>query len=217
MSGINLIECMVTWQGEGPDTGKYMLLCRFKNCQLNCPFCDTKIKMKNSLNGFYTLEEMQKAIDDIHGGLLITGGEPTMYIDELSTMLTELNYTTANVETNGFHLREILLQTKSISNVKFIFSPKNKLKEKDVSHYKNDNRVFYKFVIDRIVDTDINSINRQSLELLKKQTDNLQNVYLMPKGTTPHDLKNNSKLITDLAEMYKCNISTRMHLIYNFY
>ena len=45
---INLIENFVSWQGEGPDSGQAMIILRFKNCNLNCPWCDTKVKMRKS-------------------------------------------------------------------------------------------------------------------------------------------------------------------------
>ena len=216
MSKIKLIECITTWQGEGPDTGKYMLLCRFKKCQMNCPFCDTMVQMNNSVEGEYSLEHMQKAIDDIAGGLMITGGEPTLYLNEVNTLLTNLKYSVANIETNGYKLKELMLQTPEDLNVKFIFSPKHKLKQDDIWHFRNDKRIYYKFVIDRL-DTDKFSMHRQSLDMLMKHYANMTNVFLMPKGITPQELKHNSKIVFDLAEQYKCNISTRMHLIYNFY
>ena len=44
--GINLIENIITWQGEGPDCGQRMLLLRFKECdrveeKRPCPWCYT--------------------------------------------------------------------------------------------------------------------------------------------------------------------------------
>ena len=101
-NNVKLIECITTWQGEGPGSGQYMLLVRFKKCQLKCSYCDTMIKMRNSVDGIFKISDLQKAINRIKGGLLITGGEPTMYNEDVVNMLTMLTYNTANVETNGY-------------------------------------------------------------------------------------------------------------------
>jgi len=218
---IPLIECINTWQGEGPDTGRQMLLTRFKRCNLSCSFCDTQVKMRNSIVGSYTLSDIQQALFDTKGGLLITGGEPTLYL-ETATMLEKLNYRVANVETNGMALNS-LLNNEEIKNknIKFIFSPKNQYYSFDnyskettanLKQFVYDKRVYFKFLIHS--DMDI-----PKFDIFMKKIYNeldLDRVYLMPMGTTYEELKENSKTTFDLAEKYKCNISSRLHLIYNF-
>jgi len=47
---IKLIEVADSWQGEGPDSGRQMLIARFKRCNLRCSYClspDTKIHLVN--------------------------------------------------------------------------------------------------------------------------------------------------------------------------
>jgi len=47
MKTVRLIECINwTWFGENQFKGKKCILLRFKRCERNCIFCDTKIKMK---------------------------------------------------------------------------------------------------------------------------------------------------------------------------
>jgi len=43
---VKLIENFVSWQGEGPDSGKTMIILRFKTCDRNCSWCDTTVKMR---------------------------------------------------------------------------------------------------------------------------------------------------------------------------
>jgi len=216
MKSIRLIECMSTWQGEGPDTGRYMVLCRFKKCQLNCSFCDTMVLMKNAVEGEYTFDSIQSKINSVNGGLLITGGEPTLYLDETASLLTELEYSVANVETNGHKLKELILQTPKHLNVKFIYSPKISLNDDEVKSFINNEKIYFKFVIDKY-DGAGPTITTRSLNKLQIMGFDMSHVYLMPKGINYGELKQNSKTVCDLAEYYNCNISTRMHLIYNFY
>jgi len=223
MNTVPLIECITTWQGEGPDTGKKMLLARFKNCNLSCSFCDTQVKMRNSIVGNYSLDLIQTAIDSISGGLMITGGEPTLYA-ETTTMLEDLKYSVANVETNGKRLIDLVSNDNLINrNIKYIFSPKNDHFEEVLSGsvctkkatnvIYNHEKVYVKLVVDR---NDIYK-TREYLKILSfRYKFDYSKLYLMPMGTTYEELKENSKIVFDLAEKYKCNISSRLHLMYNF-
>jgi len=215
---VKLIECITTWQGEGPDSGNYMLLARFKKCQLSCSYCDTKVRMRNSVNGIFKFNDLQKAIDRIAGGLLITGGEPTLYNNDVANMLINLHYSIANVETNGYKLGELALQIPRDLNVKFIHSPKIDIKNQydPIEDYiLNDERIYIKLVIDKF-DLAIDSLNQQFLLKLIIAGFPTHKIYLMPKGISFNELRGNSAVVFDIAEKYKCNISSRLHLIYNF-
>jgi len=66
--------CEETWQGEGPEAGQLITLIRFKECNLNCPFCDTQTLMKRAPISL-TFDEVREAVVKTQK-LLITGGEP---------------------------------------------------------------------------------------------------------------------------------------------
>ena len=51
---VRLIENFCSFQGEGPDVGRTMVILRFKTCNLNCPWCDTKVKMRASNEATYS-------------------------------------------------------------------------------------------------------------------------------------------------------------------
>ncbi|OQA58530.1 MAG: 7-carboxy-7-deazaguanine synthase [Candidatus Atribacteria bacterium ADurb.Bin276] len=88
MKSIKLIECMnFTWQAEGDDCGKKMLLTRFKYCNRAhgyleenglhpCPFCDTITKMKIETESDYYIKDLQMMIEENNLALMISGGEP---------------------------------------------------------------------------------------------------------------------------------------------
>lgn len=78
-----------TFQGEAFEPGLPVTLLRFKRCKVGCPWCDTKRLM--SQPGFEV-----KIFDVINtarrvGALLITGGEPMLYMNEILSLVTMLN------------------------------------------------------------------------------------------------------------------------------
>lgn len=215
---IKLIELANTWQGEGPDAGRQMLIARFKSCNIKCPFCDTQVKMSTSVEGDYTIETINKALEKTRG-LMITGGEPT-YADNFGQtvdLVLNCDYDVVNIETNGFQLDKLIDTIPQLTNVKFICSPKvfsSKLLEDAKSIVKQtcgNPHVYYKIVID-------NSDNTiELLEHLKQVCFGLKGkIYLMPLGVTKEEIKESWPRTIDLADKYNFNISSRMHIINDF-
>lgn len=217
---LNLIECGITWQGEGPDTGKRMLLLRFKQCNRNCPYCDTQVKMRVSHEFSVDLREIQDIVNKDSVGIMITGGEPLFNLNYVNTMkiLQTVDCPLFNIETNGLKLEEALNDIKDLrpdNQIKFILSPKL-FSDDDIDFYfklvnkiNNDPRVFIKLVYeknnynDRFLTYAVNHLNRQR-------------IYLMPQGKTRDELLSNSPIVFDKAEELKVNVSSRDHIIYNF-
>ena len=228
---IKLIECMRTFQGEGPDSGRAMLLLRFKHCNNNCFFCDTSVQMRISQEGSYTIQQLQEYLDDFRCGVLITGGEPTFTYQYNATikLLQELIYPVANVETNGFKLWE-LLQTKLFDHrpVKFIYSPKifsanNLVRARDLTLLLLGHpQVYFKIPYweDTFVDkycawlADLISTREKDGECNPHAYDN--KIYLMPLGSKAEDQKQNSAEVMDACEKYKFNFTGRLHTMYEF-
>jgi len=224
MTSVNLIECFATYQGEGPDSGKSMLILRFKRCNNSCPWCDTRVKMRISVEAPYDLDTIQGIINMKKCGILVTGGEPT-YLDQFDDslyLLNDLEYPIANVESNGHRLYELIEKVDESKNVHYIYSPKifNKKdfkkatsKTKDLLEAHSD-RVFVKVVI-----PDDRELIERYLSWLSEFVDerNLNgNIWLMPEGTTRTDLIRNSAIVFDLCEKYKFNFSSRNHIIFGF-
>jgi len=219
---VKLIENFVSWQGECCDSGRTMIILRFKTCNRSCSWCDTSVKMRVSAEASYKLTDIQETIFQRAAGLLITGGEPTVpkHFDEALMLLNELTYPIANVESNGFQLDELIKATDPEKPIKFMYSPKifgandgasaRETLEK-LSQYKNlyvkmvyepDNKYFMDFLY-YMVDT------------YKELIDN-QRVWLMPMGTNRPDLIKNAGPVFDVCEKYNFNFSSRSHIIFGF-
>jgi len=215
---VRLIENFCSFQGEGPDVGRTMVILRFKTCNLDCPWCDTKVKMRASNEATYSLRELQSIIDKRKAGVLVTGGEPTVgkHINDAITILNTLNYQVANVETNGYNLEELLSKVNQKKPVKFIYSPKifNK-QDLDLALSKTELFISFPNVYFKIVyeDRDLVESYLQSLSSLYKEH---YRVYIMPEGATKEKLIINAEKVFEVCERFKFNFSTRSHIIYGF-
>ena len=93
-------------QGEGRHTGRAALFVRFAGCNLKCPFCDTDFASYHELSEDYIMAELVVRCMDL--GLMeekpmvvLTGGEPTLQVDEdFVDLLHEEDFYVA-MESNG--------------------------------------------------------------------------------------------------------------------
>lgn len=226
MDSVKLIENFVSWQGEGPDSGRRMIILRFKTCNKKCPWCDTSVKMRISAEAPYRLEDIQQSIYENQAGIMVTGGEPTVdrHFDECLALLNELLYPIANVESNGYKLSELIQKVDPKKPVRYMYSPKifddedyDKALEQVASFMYNRN-VSIKLVYDgsKIMEDfmqkldELCSVNSSSPFL------NSEKVWVMPEGTTGTNLIMNSSKVFDICEKYNFNFSSRNHIIYGF-
>jgi 7-carboxy-7-deazaguanine synthase (Cx14CxxC type) len=110
-------EIFYTLQGEGANTGRAAVFCRFVGCNLwsgreqdraeaTCRFCDTDFVGTDGEGGgrFATAAELAEACAAVAPGrclLVLTGGEPMLQVDEpLIAALHARGFTIA-IETNG--------------------------------------------------------------------------------------------------------------------
>ena len=102
-------EIVYTLQGEGANSGKAVVLCRFEGCNLSCGFCDTDYQGIDGPGGgeFATASELAEAVssrwkgDVRHQRVLCTGGEPLLQLDERLTSAFQLKGFEILLETNG--------------------------------------------------------------------------------------------------------------------
>ena len=113
-------EIFYTLQGEGANTGKAAVFCRFSGCNLwtgreedrsraVCQFCDTDFVGVGPDGGkFASPEELAEAISRAWRGdsdreklVVCTGGEPLLQVDEKLVDAIHLAGFTIAVETNG--------------------------------------------------------------------------------------------------------------------
>ena len=223
---VKLIENFQSYQGEGPDMGRAMIILRFKTCNLKCGWCDTSVKMRISAEAPYKLSDIQKIINETRSGILITGGEPTVprHFDECLMLLNELEYPIANIESNGFNLEKLVEETKmKRGDVHFMYSPKIFTRD-DYREALEKTEIFFKYhkVHIKLVYEDKELIKAYCRYLNERilQEENPHHlagkVWLMPEGTTRTDLIRNSGKVFDACERYRFNFSSRSHIIYGF-
>lgn len=93
-------EIFYSLQGEGFYTGTPAVFVRFSGCNLKCPFCDTQHEEGVMMTDEEILAEVER-----HPArhVVLTGGEPSLWIDEkLVERLHQAGKYVA-VETNGTH------------------------------------------------------------------------------------------------------------------
>ncbi|MEM3860530.1 MAG: radical SAM protein [Candidatus Micrarchaeaceae archaeon] len=131
---IELLDLFNSFQGEYPFQGRYSTFIRFLKCNLKCEWCDTLIgNLKPTIYDYDDIVKLTKKSNFI----TFTGGEPSLYVDEIINILAYLidtNTYLSNItfETNGVKLEvfeDILksVQTLGVSayNIcRVIWSPK---------------------------------------------------------------------------------------------
>ena len=221
MENVKLIEAMHTWQGEGPNSGIRMLLCRVKYCNKKCKWCDTLTKMRVTQESEYNLNDLQDQINKYKLGLMVTGGEPTIekhFIDVIN-LLNNLKYHIANVETNGYNLMGLINAVNPLKNINYIYSPKIFSEQEYIKEIETTKQlikfpnVFIKIVYEN------RELVKRYLEVLSYELNKINIVgklWLMPMGDNKQELIKSSFDVFDACEDYNCNFTSRDHIIYNF-
>ena len=148
MIKIKVSEIFTSFQGEGPYVGTPATFLRLYGCNLNCEWCDTDISTYEMLSVDDVAEILitQMEFNNIKT-LIITGGEPTLQMEEVKRLIEELpDDIRIQMETNGSLF-------EYIPEVEFVISPKEDKEKVFENYYKYDN-VFFKFVITSQEDID---------------------------------------------------------------
>lgn len=93
-------EIFYSLQGEGFHTGTPAVFVRFSGCNLKCVFCDTPHEKGTLMSD----EEILQAVSVFPSNVVIlTGGEPSLWIDQVFIDLLHRAGKYICIETNGTH------------------------------------------------------------------------------------------------------------------
>ena len=85
-------------QGEGHNTGRAAVFIRFAGCNLRCSFCDTEFDTFSEMSD----EQILAAISQYPARFVVlTGGEPTLQVDEAFVELLHQHGYEVAMESNG--------------------------------------------------------------------------------------------------------------------
>ena len=91
-------------QGEGRNTGRAAVFIRFAGCNLRCSFCDTEFETYREMSSEEIMAEVEALLPHtscLKPLVVLTGGEPTLQVDETFVdFLHEHGYEVA-MESNG--------------------------------------------------------------------------------------------------------------------
>lgn len=91
-------EIFYSLQGEGFHTGTPAVFVRFSGCNLKCPFCDTQHESGTMMSDNDILAEVQKYPARM---VILTGGEPSLWIDSSLVAMLHGAGKYVCIETNG--------------------------------------------------------------------------------------------------------------------
>ncbi|MDE6061386.1 MAG: 7-carboxy-7-deazaguanine synthase QueE [Duncaniella sp.] len=93
-------EIFYSLQGEGYFTGTPAVFLRFSGCNLRCGFCDTRHEDHTLMTPPEIIERL-KSYPSRH--IIITGGEPSLQLDQILVDLLHDEGYFIQIETNGTH------------------------------------------------------------------------------------------------------------------
>lgn len=93
-------EIFYSLQGEGYHTGIPAVFVRFSGCNLKCPFCDTLHEEGQWMSDAEIMEHVLRYPANM---IVLTGGEPSLWIDDKLVDLMHQQGKYVCVETNGTH------------------------------------------------------------------------------------------------------------------
>ena len=92
-------EIFHSLQGEGYNTGVASVFIRFSGCNLRCAFCDTEHERHTMMPLPAIVDAVMRFTDAPL--IVLTGGEPSLYVDEQLLSALRLTGKKIAIETNG--------------------------------------------------------------------------------------------------------------------
>ena len=215
-------------QGEGDYSGVPAVFLRLSGCNLDCigfsEGCDTKhlwtigekYSFKQVIERWRKNDWLKKLQSGAH--LILTGGEPLLQMDSLFLFIEQLDkvldmHPYIELETNA----TILIDDKFLNKIDRInASPKlsnsgnsreKAYKREVLLQLSQISKTKFKFVILRREDI-CEVLNKYVLPF----NINLNNIWLMPEGSTRQAIQKNSPMVVELCKQYMMNFSPRLQI-----
>lgn len=203
---MKITEIKHTIQGEGSLQGTPSIFVRFKECNLNCVWCDSK-----NQNNYICLnvEELMKKIKKYNcKNIVITGGEPFLEkdLEILTIKLKELNFH-ITIETNGTIYRSVMCDLLSISPKLKHSNNRNCLNYEALGKLITNYNYQIKFVVRD--EKDIEEISRiiKKLNLVKDER-----IMLMALSSNYAEIKDREKSVIKLCMKNNYRYADRLQL-----
>lgn len=123
MARYKINEIFYSLQGEGYYTGTPAVFIRFSGCNLQCPWCDTKHQEGEFLEDTEIVSQAVACSGGTARMVVLTGGEPSLFVDEDFINLLSFPFDIVAMESNGTHKAPANLDFLTISP-KMDFLPK---------------------------------------------------------------------------------------------
>jgi 7-carboxy-7-deazaguanine synthase len=194
---MRLIEIFYSIQGEGPAMGRPVTFVRLAGCNLRCQGCDTDDRPCLELSVLDVLGRIQGK------RVVITGGEPTLQMEELSELISRLHSRgkEIHIESNGTNLiPEDILEKIHYA----VVSPKRG-SDFHLDFWAGKNNVHLKFVLGKAPWCWTSELLEQIVPALEKER-----TWIMAYGTD-QDMPE-AREAWDLALHLGVNYSDRLHI-----
>lgn len=215
-----------TFQGEGPNLGRRVAFVRLGACNLHCSWCDTAYTWDADRYDLHAELARRPVAEIAHqvkamapDRVVISGGEPLLWQDKPGWFKLldhlERDRLPVEVETNGtLEPNEVTVGRVAVFNV----SPKlahggdpyhARIKDKPLKAFAalaHRRQAVLKIVVQTPADVN------EAGSLARFYGFPLEQVYVMPEGTTPEALVGRADL-ADAALAQHVNLTTRLHVL----
>lgn len=192
-------EIFSSIQGEGIHVGERHLFVRFKECNLECVYCDEKGKTPDTMTVPKVLQTLRKMENESgpHQFVSLTGGEPLVYQDFLRSLVPQLKREGYRIylDTNGTLPRplEILLpyldviamdmKPRSVTRAGSCLIEHDKFLKAATGHDVCRPEVFVKMTVSETIELDE---FRQLCEVIRRRNPKIPLVLQPADGETVH-------------------------------
>lgn len=192
-------EIFSSIQGEGPHVGERHLFVRFKECNLECVYCDEREKKPEEMTVSKILSALRKMENEFgpHKFVSLTGGEPLVYHDFLRSLVPQLKREGFRVylDTNG-SLPETLnvilplvdvvamdMKPRSVTRDRGLLIEHDKFLKAATGHEVARPEVFVKMTVSETLDLDE---FRQLCEVIRRRNVEIPLILQPADGKTVH-------------------------------